>query len=729
MPRGAGVAAGVATTNPQFTQNNSHQTLSFLASPSSESSTGAENYNASVPSGPYHHQVQIPTSSPSKAGLEAASGGGGGNVLLSPMSVIHSSPLTVSSQATTGGHTVRVVKPTFSLVRTNVVPPGGGVSNGGTNENSPAKQNNIQHATRTYATPITPSSTPSSRRVYTTSTTGSGGLVTPSTPVIPSSGGLAGSSSDGTRFYSGRSNAGSGAHSVSHGSAAYVVTQTPKTEARRKLNMDTAAAAAGGSSLMGTVDPEGFKTPIKGGPKRRMGDFSSPSPKKITARSPLEKTRYETSLGLLTKKFVSLFHSAGSGTVDLNKASESLKVQKRRIYDITNVLEGIGLVEKTSKNMVNWCGSQHHDLTAQHADLHTDLADLAAKEKQLDDLIKNAELQLKLLNEDKTDAYVTYQDLRSVARFKNQTVLAIKAPPEAKLHVPHPSEGLQIYMQSDRGEIEVYLCQDEENSGQQMSPLKGGSGCGLSTKQEVKVEPGASPAGVHAGLINGGQRHPSSCSSSAGRGSTTTEAEDTEDEDLAVPLEGVGVGQPSAGLRSRNLLPSPPKRVDIEEESRSSSTGELDPSIKSVLITASDDLGPMGTSLQQQTTDQNSTNGLASNFRCSQAVKTEVSSGHSAQATSAVSNTVNAGANVVVERTPAVNVVVAGAHSVDAAGPSTGGHAGHAGGGGGAFPTVSVGGGDGLINLEPLPSPPYNYTYDEHENLNDFFDDYLFTNN
>ena len=105
--------------------------------------------------------------------------------------------------------------------------------------------------------------------------------------------------------------------------------QTPKTEARRKLNMDTAAAAGGSSSsLMGTVDPEGFKTPIKGGPKRRMGDFSSPSPKKITARSPLEKTRYETSLGLLTKKFVSLFHSAGSGTVDLNKASESLKVQK-----------------------------------------------------------------------------------------------------------------------------------------------------------------------------------------------------------------------------------------------------------------------------------------------------------------------------------------------------------------------------------------------------------------
>ena len=61
----------------------------------------------------------------------------------------------------------------------------------------------------------------------------------------------------------------------------------------------------------------------------------------VTARSPLEKTRYETSLGLLTKKFVSLFHSSSSGTVDLNKASETLNVQKRRIYDITNVLEGM----------------------------------------------------------------------------------------------------------------------------------------------------------------------------------------------------------------------------------------------------------------------------------------------------------------------------------------------------------------------------------------------------
>ena len=63
--------------------------------------------------------------------------------------------------------------------------------------------------------------------------------------------------------------------------------------------------------------------------------------------------------------------------LDLNKAAETLKVvafpsfstllyflltklvvlvqvQKRRIYDITNVLEGIGLIEKKLKNRIQW---------------------------------------------------------------------------------------------------------------------------------------------------------------------------------------------------------------------------------------------------------------------------------------------------------------------------------------------------------------------------------------
>lgn len=37
------------------------------------------------------------------------------------------------------------------------------------------------------------------------------------------------------------------------------------------------------------------------------------------------------------------------------QAADMLDVkQKRRIYDITNVLEGIGLIEKETKNTIKW---------------------------------------------------------------------------------------------------------------------------------------------------------------------------------------------------------------------------------------------------------------------------------------------------------------------------------------------------------------------------------------
>ena len=39
------------------------------------------------------------------------------------------------------------------------------------------------------------------------------------------------------------------------------------------------------------------------------------------------------------------------------QAADFLNVrQKRRIYDITNVLEGIGLIEKRTKNNIQWKG-------------------------------------------------------------------------------------------------------------------------------------------------------------------------------------------------------------------------------------------------------------------------------------------------------------------------------------------------------------------------------------
>ena len=55
---------------------------------------------------------------------------------------------------------------------------------------------------------------------------------------------------------------------------------------------------------------------------------------------------------MLTTKFLELLKESNDGTVDLNMAVKILDVQKRRIYDITNVLEGIGYIKKFQKNKI-----------------------------------------------------------------------------------------------------------------------------------------------------------------------------------------------------------------------------------------------------------------------------------------------------------------------------------------------------------------------------------------
>ena len=106
--------------------------------------------------------------------------------------------------------------------------------------------------------------------------------------------------------------------------------------------------------------------------------------------SAVDRSRFDSSLGLLTKRFLGLLQSAENGILDLNQASVTLAVQKRRIYDITNVLEGIGLLKKISKNNIQWKGSDSPaDSAESQRSLNQDLADLEAKENQLDKLISS----------------------------------------------------------------------------------------------------------------------------------------------------------------------------------------------------------------------------------------------------------------------------------------------------------------------------------------------------
>jgi hypothetical protein len=59
-----------------------------------------------------------------------------------------------------------------------------------------------------------------------------------------------------------------------------------------------------------------------------------------SAYSKKTKSRQSNSLDELTKKFMRYVMEAKNSSINLNSVMKKIKVKKRRIYDITNVLEG-----------------------------------------------------------------------------------------------------------------------------------------------------------------------------------------------------------------------------------------------------------------------------------------------------------------------------------------------------------------------------------------------------
>ncbi|XP_025612309.1 transcription factor E2FC isoform X3 [Arachis hypogaea] len=178
--------------------------------------------------------------------------------------------------------------------------------------------------------------------------------------------------------------------------------------------------------------------------------------------------RYDSSLGLLTKKFVCLIEAADYGTLDLNKTAETLEVQKRRIYDITNVLEGIGLIEKTSKNHIRWKGCNGHgpqELNYQLKRLKTEVESLYAEESALDDCIRQKQELIKNLEENENSQrylFLTNEDILNLPCFQNQELIAIKAPKVSVVEVPDPDQELGFWhykmtVRSATGPIYIYL--------------------------------------------------------------------------------------------------------------------------------------------------------------------------------------------------------------------------------------------------------------------------------
>ncbi|KAF9349311.1 E2F transcription factor 3 [Mortierella sp. NVP85] len=187
----------------------------------------------------------------------------------------------------------------------------------------------------------------------------------------------------------------------------------------------------------------------KPGKHTRKG--ASPASGKAKNAAPKDSSRSERSLGMLTKQFIQLLKDEG-GTLDLNNTAVKLNVQKRRIYDITNVLEGIDLIVKSKKNNVSWKGvpaininksavacrvaptvnrQRKEELIKEKERLEEEHTRLRKLREQVDGNIRDT-----LTNENTARyAYITMNDIKKVDSLQDSLVLAVNTPYETYIQV------------------------------------------------------------------------------------------------------------------------------------------------------------------------------------------------------------------------------------------------------------------------------------------------------
>jgi transcription factor E2F3 len=138
-------------------------------------------------------------------------------------------------------------------------------------------------------------------------------------------------------------------------------------------------------------------------------------------------------LASLTRDFIGLLRSGEGTEVDLAMAEHRLKASRRRLYDVANVLEGVGLVTRTDRSAVRWIGRPARTRTRRPP-----VKSLQEREADIDRMTEVADRALAdLMHSERFELFGWFseEDFAALAAESSFDLFAIKGPRSMTLEV------------------------------------------------------------------------------------------------------------------------------------------------------------------------------------------------------------------------------------------------------------------------------------------------------
>ena len=148
----------------------------------------------------------------------------------------------------------------------------------------------------------------------------------------------------------------------------------------------------------------------------------------------------------------------GRVNININDLVNDLRVMKRRIYDITNVLQGIGYIEKKGKNEISWTKNNKDqyqnnsnlsdNYTSNINKLKLEFEDLKKEDKENEDKLNKYREEFSLLSGRKDFhkyGYITFNDIKNLSKDDNLDFIIIKASKGTVINVIDDEESKKAY--------------------------------------------------------------------------------------------------------------------------------------------------------------------------------------------------------------------------------------------------------------------------------------------